>query len=312
MSLLDLYLGRPESPFGMLVMPAVPVGSPIGGTGGMSPSHGRGTVAQALMSGGTTASHKPDLKTTYQLQWHLLKQDAKRDLLLSFYDGRQQGPYCLVDPSESNWLPPNVASLGAVKNALGEWTVSAGALATSTAAGPTGLITGVANWTGAANTNTISMGLPSGVIDSAWLPPVIQGKSHRMSIYGKLVSGSGTLTASIPYGNAGVAPTGNATVTATGVVLSTSTWQEVSAVVASSFSWGGFDYLAMKLTVSSATSPNILLAAASMIYDDGTTAPALNPWVSGIGVPRVVVPAGVDSPVGRPGLRDWTMQLAQG
>lgn len=311
MTLMYAWLGRPDSTFGMLALPAVPIGPSIGGSHGMSPSMSRATVGQTKMSGGMTAAHRPDLKSTYGFQWKMLNP-TKTDLLMSFYDGRQSGPYCFVDPSQYNFLPVNVASAGLAGGALNtqgrtEWTAGTGAVAVSSQAGPTGLITGVMGWTGAGNASVLWMG-PNNGIDATWMPPVLQGKAHRFAVYAKMLSGSASLTAAAISGNAGGTTTA-ATATAPTVVLSGS-WQEVSATVATSFSWAGNDYCTMKLTVSSSSSPSILLAAASMVYDD-VTAAALSPWVAGVGVPRLIVPKGVDSPVGRPGLRDFTMTMAE-
>lgn len=305
MSLTHVYLGNPLSAFGMQPLPGIPVGSPVGGSAGMDSAFSRGGSSSDLVSGGVATQRQRYLKSTYPIKW-IIRGAADIDLLQSFFDGRQSGPYCLIDPSQTNYLPPNVSGMGAVLGALPEWVVSAGALATSTQAGPAGLLSGVANWTGAANTNTITMGL-SAVIDGTWLPPILSGKAHRFSIWAKVASGSATLTASVPYGIGGSAPIGNATVTAAGVALS-GTWQEVSALVAAGFNWTTGDYAGMKLTVSSATTPSILLAAPSMQYDSSV---ALNPWVGGVGVPRVVIVGDASSPVGRPGLRDWMMTLRE-
>lgn len=306
MAITRVYLGNPLSPFGMQPIPAILNGLSIGGQGGMSPTLSRGTVTNTLISGGVSTQRKRYTKSAYPILWKY-RGPADIDLLMSFFDGRQGGgPYCLVDPSWLNYLPPNVAGMGSVLGALPEWAPTVGALATSTAAGPAGFLSGVASWSSAVNTSVLWMGL-NNVIDGTWLPPIITGKSHRMSIWARVASGSATLTAAVPYGVGGSAPIGNATVTAPGVALS-GTWQEVSALVASGFNWSTGDYLGMKLTVSSASTPVIQLAAPSMQYDSSA---ALSPWVSGIGVPRVLITGDAPSPVGRPGFRDWTMTLQE-
>lgn len=303
MTITRVYLGNPAGTFGMQPIAAIRVGATLGSLG-MTPGFSRGTISQTLIGGGTTTQRLPELKSSYSIDWSILKP-ADFDLLMSFFDGGQGGgPYCLVDPSQSNFLPPNVSRMGAVTSSFPEWVATVGALATSTSAGPTGLLSGVCAWTGAATSSVLWMGL-NNVIDGTWLPPIISGKSHRVGIWAKVASGSATLTAAVPYGVAGSAPIGNATATAAAVVLS-STWQEVSALVASGFNWTTGDYLAMKLTVSSATTPSILLAAPSMIYDASAST-----GVAGIGVPRVNIVGDAPSPVGRPGLRNFTMTLAE-
>lgn len=309
MALTRVYLGNPAGPFGMQALPAIPAGAPIGGVAGMAPSLGRGTVAQLLASGGIATLRKPKLKSTYPITWRILNA-ADVDLMTSFFDGGQGGgPYCFIDPSQSNYLPPNVARMGAVLGALPEWAVTVGALAVSTTAPPTGLLSGVAAWTGAANASVMYEGL-NNVIDGSWLAPVVQGLAHRKSIWAKVTAGSATLTAAMLYGVAGSAPAGTAA-TGTSIVLS-GTWQEIPVAVANSFSWAvTADYCQLKLTVSSATTPTIQLAAPSMVYDTATNASALSPWVSGVGVPRVLIPGNADSPVGRPGFRDYTITLQE-
>lgn len=307
MAITRVYLGNPSGPFGMQQIPAIRLGGSMStGAGGMASNLSRGTTTSTLLSGGVATQRKRYTKSAYPIQWRILGP-ADVELLMSFFDGGQGGgPYCLVDPSWQNYLPPNVARMGAVLGALPEWVPAVGALVTSTQAGPTGVLSGVADWTGASNGSVLWMGL-NNVIDGTWLPPILSGLSHRMAIYAKVLSGSATLTAAVPYGVGGSAPIGNATATAASVVLS-STWQEVSALVAAGFNWSTGDYLAMKLTVSSATTPSILLSAPSMQYVATT---ALSPWVSGVGVPRVLIVGDAPSPVGRPGMRDWTMTLQE-
>lgn len=320
MTITRVYLGNPAGPFGMQAIPAIFVGGSMGGSGvGMMTTLGRGTMSQVLVGGGTTTQRLSKTKTIYQLGWNI-RGPADINLLRSFFTGVQGGgPYCLVDPSESNWLPPNVSSMGAVLGALvnpsgAEWSPAVGAIAVNTAqAPPAGALSAVAGWTGAANSSILYMGL-NNIIDGTWLPPVIGGLAHGAGISAKLLSGTGSLTAAIMYGVAGSAPAGTATATAATVALNTSTWVDVSAVVASGFSWPSTaDYAMLKLTVSGATSPSILLSAPWFTYDTATAAKP-NPLVNGIGVPRCVIPDTASSPVGITDvrkLRDFVMSLAE-
>lgn len=310
MAVTRVYLGNPLSTFGMQPIRAIRVGASIGSGAGMSPTLSRGTATQTLISGGVATQRKPRLKSGYQIVWqHLTPSDI--DLLLSFFDGRQGGgPYCLVDPSQSNHLPPNVAGMGTVLGAFPEWSPTAGVLSVSTAPGVTGYLSGVAQWTSALTGSILYMGL-NNVIDGTWLPPIIPGVAVRASIWAKLVSGSAGLTTAILDGVGGSAPLGTAATGST-VTLSTSVWQEVSVAIASSFSWPSTaDYMMPKFTVTSASTPVILLSAPAFVYDSGLNASALNPWVSGVGVPRVLITGDAPTPVGRPGLRDWTMTLQE-
>lgn len=292
-------------------LPAIPLGAPVGGSGGLSATGSRGTFTQQLIGGGTTTQRLPKTHSGYQIGWKI-RGAADIDLLNSFYTGVQgSGPFCLVDPTQSNFLPPNVSGMGLIAGTIPEWQtgVSSGAIAVSTATPPTGVLSGVMGWTGAANASTLYMGI-NNVLDGTWLPPVIPGLSHAFGISAKLLSGTGSLTAAILGGPAGGAQTA-ATVTATTTALNTSTWVDVSALVAAAFSWPTTsDFIQLRLTVSSATSPSILLSAPWMTYDTATAIKP-SPWVNGIGVPRCVIVGDADSPVGRPGLRDYTMTLAE-
>lgn len=326
MSLATLYLGNPASPFGMqAISPPPPGTSAPGGSSASSVASGvgaslsRATTVAGLISGGVATLRKPKLKSTYQVGWGLLGM-TDVELLTSFFDGRQGGgPYCLVDPSWNNFFPPNVAGMGSVLGAVPEWGPSAGTLATSTAAGPAGLLSGVAQWTSAVTGSILYAGF-NNVVDGTWLPPVVTGVAHRVSLFAKLVSGTATLTAAAMYGVGGSAPAGTAA-TGTGVVLSTSVWQEVAVGVANNFSWAATaDYVLPKWTVSSATTPVILLSAAAFVYDlaltspgvaSGATASALNPWVGGVGVPRVLIASDIATPVDLIGLREYSLTLQE-
>lgn len=312
MSITRVYLGNPAGPFGMQAIPAIFVGGSMSRAGaGMSATFGRGTISQTLVGGGTTTQRLAKLKTAYQLAWNI-RGPVDVDLLMSFFDGGQGGgPYCLVDPSQSNYLPPNVARMGAVLGAFPEWAPTAGTLASSTSAGPTGLLTGVAAWSGASSGSSLYLGL-NNVIDGTWLPPIVPGLSHRFDIYAKILSGSASLAATFLAGTAGAAGT---SISSGSAVALTSSWVQFTSREASTTSWtSSEDYAGLKLVVSSASTPVILLAAASFVYDTATNASALPTWVSGIGVPRCVIPDTASSPVGITDtrkLRDFVMSLAE-
>jgi hypothetical protein len=316
-SLATPYLGNPLSPQGLLPLSVPPPGASVGNsstsisTVGVTVSVSRTAGSQSLISGGTATLRKRYSKSSYQIGWSmLLPQDF--DTIMSFFDGGQGGgPYCFIDPSQYNFFPPNVCRMGQVVNALPEWSPTAGTLAvSSTLLPPTGFMSGVATWTSAATGSILYTGL-NNVVDGTWLPPVVPGLSIRASIWAKLTSGTATLTAAMMYGVGGSAPAGTAA-TGSAVTLNTSTWQEVSVAVASSFSWGAtVDYAMPKFTVSSASSPVFQLSAPSFVYDTVTNASALNPWVGGMGVPRVVIPADAQVPVDLIGVREFTLNLQE-
>jgi hypothetical protein len=309
MSITRIYLGNPVGPFGMQPIPAINIGGSLG-SGGMTPTLTRATVTQTLVSGGATVMRKPRTKQSYSVGWRI-RGAADMDLLTSFFTGVQGGgPYCLVDPSWSNYLPPNVASMGAVLGALPEWSPTAGTLASTTAtAPPTGKMSGVGAWASAGSGSVLYAGL-NNVVDGTWLPPILAGLSCRFSIWARTLTGTATVTPAVMYGIGGTAPAGTAATGSAGSL--TTTWQQLTVPVAAGFSWPSTsDWIMPNLTCSTAAAPNILLAAAEFVYDTAAAASVLNPWVSGFGVPRVVITGDAGSPVGRPGLRDYTMTMRE-
>lgn len=311
MTLTRVYLGNPAGAFGMQALPAIPIGGPLGGLAGMTPTRGRSTGSSVLASGGTTTFNKPKTKSVYPIAW-LLRTPADIELLMSFRDGGQGGgPYCLVDPSQQNFLPPNVARMSAVLlGALPEWSPTVGTLSgISTVTPPTGKLSGVAKWSGAGSGSILYAGL-NNIVDGTWLPPIVSGLSHGFAIWARTASSTASLTAAFMYGVGGSAPAGTAA-TASAATLTTA-WQQVAIGVASSFSWAATaDYAMPKLTCGTASAPDIYLAASEFVYSTAATAGVLSSWVSGMGVPRVVLPGDASMPVGRPGLGDFAMTFAE-
>jgi hypothetical protein len=306
-----VYLGNPLSPNGLLPLPAVPVGGSIASAaGGMSPSLGRLISAQTLLSGGVAVMRRAHTKSQYQLQW-MIRGVADMELLMSFFDGRQGGgPYCLVDPSWRNYLPPNVAGMGSVIGALPEWSPTQGSFTPITSVTPpTGHYSGVGNWATAGSGSILYMGL-NNIVDGTWLPPVIPGLSHGFAIWARTASSTATVTPALMYGVGGSAPAGTAATGSAGSL--TTTWQQLTVPVASSFSWPSTaDYAMLKLTCSTASAPNLYFSAPEFVYDTASSVSPLSPWASGVGVPRVLFTGEMPSPVGRPTMRDVTLTLQE-
>lgn len=309
---LGVYLGNPLSAFGMTLLPMPPIGGVVssGGASGIASTLSRGAFANTLASGGTAAFRRPKTKQTYSLAWDILNP-SEVEILNSFFDGGQGGgPYCLVDPSWSNYLPPNVSRMGAVLSALPEWTPTVGTFAPiTTVAAPTGHFSGVGSWAGAGSASVLYMGL-NNIIDGTWLPPVIPGLSIGFAVWARTASSTATVTPALTYGVGGSAPTGTA---ATGSATAlTTTWQQLTVAVASSFSYTGSGlYADLKLTCSTASAPNIYFSAPEFVYSTAASVSVLNPWVGGLGVPRVIIPANASSPVDMVGWRDYTLTLAE-
>lgn len=307
---LGLYLGNPSGPFGMVALPAAQMGGVLNPAGGVSTVLTRATSSEVLISGGVVTLRRPQTKRGYTINWSILTA-SEIDVLMSFFTGVQGGgPYCLVDPSWGNQLPVNVSSMGAVLGSLPEWTPTVGTLTSTTAtAGPTGKYSGVGSWAGAGSGSILYAGL-SNVIDGTWLPPVISGLAHGYAIWARTLTSTATVTPALMYGVAGSAPAGTAATGSAGSL--TTTWQQLTVPVASSFSWPSTaDYAMLKLTCSTGSAPNILLAAAEFVYSTSTAVSVLNPWTAGVGVPRVVLPADVSTPVDIVGWREFQLTLAE-
>lgn len=311
MTITRVYLGNPLSANGLLPLPAIPVGGSIAsGSGGMSPSLGRLISAQTLLSGGASTIRRAHTKSQYGLQW-MIRGVADMELLMSFFDGRQGGgPYCLVDPSWRNYLPPNVAGMGAVIGALPEWSPAVGTFTPiTTVTPPTGHYSGVGNWAGAGATSILYMGLAN-VVDGTWLPPIIPGLSHGFAIWARTASSTAVVTPSFHAGLGGATPSTTAA-TGSSTTLTTS-WQQLTVAVASSFSWASTaDYGMLELACTTASAPNIYFSAPEFVYDTAASVSVLNPWASGVGVPRMLFTGEMPSPVGRPTMRDVTLTLQE-
>lgn len=302
---LGLYLGNPAGAFGMVQLPGAQIGGVLGSGGGVSTNLTRSTTSNVLASGGVATFRRRYTKRSYSIAWSILTA-SEIDILNSFFTGIQgAGPYCLVDPSWGNQLPANAASMGAVLGTFPEWVPTSGTLAVSAQLPPTGYLSGVAQWSGAGNGDNLSEG--SYPIDPTFVSPVLRGVAHRKAIWAKVTSGSAHLTAAMYSAPSAL---GSATLVATGTPVTLSgTWQEVSVSVASSFSWASDAlYVRAEFDVSSASTPVVQFAAASATYGTST---ALSPWVSGVGVPRVVLPGDAPSPVDIVGWRDYVLTLAE-
>lgn len=309
---LGVYLGNPLSPFGMTLLPMPPIGGAVasGGANGITSVLSRGTTSNTLASGGTASFRRPKTKQSYTIAWDILTP-SEVEVINSFFDGGQGGgPYCFVDPSWGNYLPPNVSRMGAVLSALPEWSPTAGAFGPiTTVAAPAGRVSGVANWSGATTSSILYMGL-NNIVDGTWLPPVIPGLSHGFAIWARTATGTATVTPSMLYGLGGSAPAGTAATGSAGSL--TTTWQQISVQAPSSTSWSASaDYVMLALTCSTVTAPNIYLAASEFVYSTAASASVMSPWAGGLGVPRVVIPSTVTSPVDMVGWRDYTLILAE-
>lgn len=241
----------------------------------------RSKTVHDLISGGAAVTHRARARRQWTLPFSNLTEDEAA-LIEAVFDGTiGSGPYCFVDSSYRNVLSARASTLGA---AGGEqlWAASAGVFADNVAlAGPSGLFTGVATWTGAGNGSRLfGGGATSASIDATVCPVLMPGVPAAFSLYACTAAGAATVTPALWGGSTVPA----AVATGAPVALNTN-WTRISVLYAGATP-ALYPYVLPVLTCSTAAAPVIRLAAAQLEY--GT---AVTPWVKGNGSPRVIVAA---------------------
>lgn len=250
---------------------------------------GRGEVAHALPSGGTTTTRRKSVKRSYVLNMSAMTPDTA-NVLLGFYAGAfGTGPFSLVDPSYRNGMSTDVSLFGMAQGAFAGWALPPGdALPTlDTGMPPFAVPGGVIRWAGPVNGHTLFEGTQavSGLfVPAASSCPYLPSQDTTLSIYAR--TGSGTATVSWEA----IGSTGSVARTATATL--TTAWQRLTVNVPSGTAgWtaAAVQYINGALKCTQAASPDILLCCPQTDY--GTL--VANPWVLGIGVPRVTFNAGL-------------------
>lgn len=250
----------------------------------------RGEVTHALISGGTAVTRRLRARRVYQLGFTGCTPDTAATLV-GFYAGDfGDGPFCFVDPAWRNALRDDASTFGARGQAVSGWVLSnpgAETLTYSSAVAPFKTSSGVAVWAGAGNGSRLGTGTFNGTVyvpDTSVAPPYLTDRTNPARVYVRTASS----TASVSVRGLAVAADGTVASTTTTTITATTSWQAYTAVIPASVTAA---YVVIDVLCNTASAPNIYLSCADVQY--GVTAPA--GWVGGIGIPRVVVAAGLSS-----------------
>lgn len=267
----------------------------------------RGEVLHQLISGGNAVTHRTRSRRAWQHSWAGCTPDTA-DQLIGFYLGVfGDGPFQYVDPNWRNQLSMEVSTFGAQLDAVSVWsrslTASTPLQFDTTIAAPSPQ-SGVAKWINAANGEQVGCGVWNGsafVPSVIGTPPVLAPVTTALSVYARAVTGSPSLSLRAQSTDTAFGTvTTQATATAT---LSTSAWTRLTVTVAAGVaaSWWQPNLLC---NTAGAT---IRISCAQLQY--GRTAP--DPWVIGLGVPWVIVPAGMSANYDVLYARDQGLTLAE-
>lgn len=283
----NYYIGKPGT-MTKLSLPDNSVTAPLG----------RGEVAHALSSGGTTTTRKRRAKRVLSVSFGQQSPD-EADAMLGYYLGaRGNGPFCWVDPGWRNQLGGDASTFGSLIAANTAWAVPTAdtqPLVDTTIAPPTGLLnSAVLRWPTPTNGHVLLEGSQTAgplVPSSSRAVPYLSDLAAVLTVWGRTATG----TASAKLYALGLAAAGNA-LPLSGIpnvnvtCALTTTWQMFTVLIpAGSFTPATSPYICAAIAANSAGGPDTLWAAAQLSYG---TAAAL-PWVTGLGVPRVTLSAGV-------------------
>lgn len=251
----------------------------------------RGEATHTLISGGTAITRVPKTKRQWVLPFSGLTEDSA-NTLLAFYAGAfGLGPFVLVDPAWRNKLDPNVSSGGAVLQAISAWALAVTGTQTLTWDGTDAAQfpqSDVMAWTGAGNTSKFGFGNWSGatlVPRTAEAPVYLSDQPSSFAIYVRTASS----TASVSVRMDGVTAAGAVSLsgsTQSGTAISTG-WTRLESFLASGNT--SAQYMIPTITCNTASAPVIWFCCADVQYGVTQSPNTIQPWVLGLGSPRVVV-----------------------
>lgn len=202
-----------------------------------------------------------------------------------------QGPWCLPDPADTNYLPEG-ASLAGSLNAVAEgWAATVGTVAYDATQTPAEAPSGVLRWNGQTTNSQAGIGqLVTGALtaDTSLGCPFIGALPACASMY---VASAGSVTVraqvlGIRASDGAIISTNNGTATAL-----TSTPQQIFASAAAGGS-SSIAYWMLALQTTSAGIADVLISCPQL--ELGVTTPSS--WAAGAGVARVLM-TGFDAPV---------------
>lgn len=266
---------------------------------------GRGEVAHDLISGGTAVTHRRDARRTWQLGFPGCTPDTA-DTLVGFYTGVfTDGPFAFVDPAWRNQLHVQPSTFGAQLQTITVWSLSVssqGLTFDTTITAPTAT-SGVARWSGAQNGSQVGLGAWTGSVflpNAARAPVYLPQEVTSISVSARAVSG----TPSFSLRGQAVSTTGVVTSTTTSTAtLSSSAWTTLTVTVPASLTAA----FVLPNFLCNTNNSAIQLACAQVQY--GKTPP--DPWVIGLGCPRVVLPTPLGGAYTVLYGRDHTLTMAE-
>ena len=273
---------------------------------GVSGPLSRGEVTHDLISGGTAVTRRVRARRTYTLGFSGCTPDTAQTLVGFYVGDYGDGPFCFVDPAWRNQLRDDTSTFGARAQAISGWALSNPGAETvnfTSAVTPFEAPSGVALWAGAGNGSRLGTGTFTGgvfVPDTAATPPYLSDRTTPVRVYVRTASS----TASISLRGLAVAANGTVASTTTTTATATTAWQAYTAVIPISVTAA---YVVIDVLCNTASAPNLYLSCADVQY--GVTTPA--GWAGGVGVPRVVVSAGLPSSGPFYVTRDHALQLAE-
>jgi hypothetical protein len=300
-SLLDtMWLGRP----GAMTRLRIP------DAGWVAPL-GRAEVAHTLAGGGTTVTRRAATHRAYSVNLSKMTPDEAQ-LILAYYLGNKgSGPWALVDPSYRNQLSPGASSMGVAAGRNTAWNPligDAAAVLDSTVVPPVDG-TGVLRWAAPTNGKNLFEGTQP---TAGTFVPVTTKAVPYLSPYIAWVSvylrAQTTATVKLYALGCNAAGWDGVSVANTANVALTTAWQRVTLSVPAA-SWAGANpaYIVPNIQVAAVGASDVLVAAAQIDYGYSS----VPPWVAGLGVPRVVLSAGVGAGVSVYWRRDHGLTMAE-
>lgn len=269
---LELYVGNPLKPAGMILMPRPPRG--------YSRLYDRNITEQTPLGGGSATARKLHTKQTFVFQWPFKSREIL-DTVLGFYtDSWGGGPYIVLDPANRNYLHQDTSLMGPRRGVLSGWAATVGTPSYDSTLAPFQRPSGVAKWVGAGSGSVLGAGtVVSSVVeaDTASAMPYVATEQYTWTVYARTLSGTASVTPQLSGRNA--AQTLHTNVGASAVTLTT-TYQRLS-ITSSVGAFTGAQYVIPTLLCNTASAPTIHLSN-PMIQ----LASAADLWVVGQGAPR--------------------------
>lgn len=300
-TLKTVYLGQPGAMVN-LSMPDAGYTAPLGRAG----------VNHQLAEGGVAVTRRRKTRRLYGISFSGLTPELA-DPILAFYTGLMGlGPFRLVDPAWRNAMSLDVSTFGQQVGAIVGWdTPSADAQPTFNAAiTPFQEASGVLQWATPVNGHYLSEWQnPAGtaVPDASNSVPYLADQPYVISLYARTASS----TCSVVPAAFGAAANGSGLVTVSGAAVTlTTAWQRLTVPVpvgSSGWSAAATPYIGAALKCNQTSAPTVYVSDAQIEVGP----PAANPWVAGLGCPKVIVEDPFGVTVNVRWLKDTTLVLAE-